>query len=132
MVKILVVEDGEFVWESFFRTLVLIFKIPQENIHRARWYTEGQEMIQSEIYDIIFLDHNMPYSDPGTDDEEKIYDLIRPVGYGLLPLVREKQPQAVVVGTSSMAPQASLPFDFLIDKSRLSDEIRPLLARFLH
>lgn len=130
MVKILVVEDGELVWKNMLRDLVQRHGVARESIERARWYTEAQEKIGSCRYDIIFLDHNMPYTDPGTDDEQKIYDLIRPVGYQLLPFIREKQPQAKVVGTSSCS-DASGSFDCFYDKTARSPQLPPMIEELL-
>lgn len=133
MAKILVIEDQETPWENFLLILVQICKIAKENIERARWYTEAQEKIQTGTYDIVFLDHRMPHSDPGcTDDSDfrKFSDQLQQIGYGLMPLLREKQPQAKVVGTSSLnrdeigrytAPEHSL------TKVNMFDELPPLV-----
>ncbi len=133
MAKILVIEDQETPWENFLIILVQICKIGKENIERARWYTEAQEKIQSGHYDIVFLDHRMPYSDPGcTDstDSRRFSDQLQQIGYGLIPLLQEKQLEAKVIGTSSLSRDEIGRFtipELSIVKMNLFDELPPLI-----
>lgn len=137
MAKILVVEDQEAPWKYFLLTLVESCGVAKENIERARWYTEAQEKIRLGHYDIVFLDHMMPYSDPGctdTSDFDKFCDQCQQIGYGLMPLLQEKQPQAKVVGTSSLSREQIGCFTFpehSLVKLKLFDELPPLLQQLL-
>jgi len=79
--------------------------MPKEDITRARWYTEAEKRIIDGFYDIIFLDHRMPYDDPGytdMDDYAAFSKILENIGYGLMPMLQEHQPQAIIIGTSSL------------------------------
>ncbi len=132
--KILVIEDQEAPWENYELVLIQICKIAKVDVDRARWYTEAQEKIESKQYNIIFLDHRMPEDDPGcTDlsDFERFCGKLQNIGYGLLPLVQQEQPNAVVIGTSSLsrgeigryvAPER------LLNKTNMFDELPGIMS----
>lgn len=137
MVRILVIEDQEAPWENYMLILGQICKIVKADVDRARWYTEAEKMVESDQYDIIFLDHRMPQDDPGcTDvsDFDRFRDQLQNIGYGLLTLIQHKQPNAVVVGTSSLSRgeigRYSSP-ERRLDKTNMFDELPELLNSVL-
>ena len=136
--KILVIEDQEGPWSNFLTILLQMCHIPAENIIRARWYTEAQAKIEEGQYDIVFLDHRMPYDDPGCTDDMETFDkfcrTLQNIGYGLLSSIREKQPQAKIVGTSSLSGGEIGRFEkpeVTLTKINLFDELPPLIESFL-
>ena len=132
MKKVLVVEDQEMPW-MMFKAALKACGIPPETVVRARCYSEAEEKIQSEKYDLIFLDHRMPMDDPGFTDSldlKAFSGYLQEIGYGLLPLIATHQPQAVVVGTSSLSASERGSFGtppHYISKLDLFDELPPLL-----
>ncbi len=133
MRKILVIEDQEAPWENYLLALTQICHIPEADITRARWYTEAEEKIASGTYDIVFLDHRMPYDDPGCTDASdfgKFVESLQGIGYNLTALLQSKQPQAVVVGTSSLNPKDFGPYKFptlKLDKTNIFDELPAII-----
>jgi CheY-like chemotaxis protein len=73
----------------------------------AYWYTQAEEMIRSGCeYDVILLDHRMPYDKPDcTEDGDfnRFCDQLRNIGYGLVSVIRDCLPKAIVIGTSSLS-----------------------------
>jgi len=72
----------------------------------ARCYAKAEELISSHSYDLILLDHRMPCQDTGeleTEDFNAFCSRLENIGYGLIPLIKEKSPSAVIIGTSSLS-----------------------------
>lgn len=134
--KVLVIEDQEAPWKSFIMILVQLCGLSEKDIDRARWYTEAEQKLSTGQYDIILLDHMMPHEDPGcTDKDYKKFDpLIKGIGYRLLPLIGEKQPQATVIGTSSLS-QAELRGieqpTLIVKKLEMWDKLKPTIEAIL-
>ncbi len=138
--KMLFVEDQESPWNSWVN-FAFKDKFPkyfpdfnETNYQRARWYTEAKEMIQKNNYDIIFLDHSMPYDNPGCTDMEdfdKFCSQIEKIGYTLIPYIKEKNQSTIVVGTSSLNSREigslSIQPDIKVVKLDLWDKWEPLL-----
>jgi CheY-like chemotaxis protein len=101
--RVLVVEDQEGPLEAF--VYHLTNNTPDITFDVAKWYSAAEEMIRSDQYDVIFLDHRMPYDDPGCTDADmnRFGDQLRNIGYGLIPLIREKMPSTIIIGTSSLS-----------------------------
>ncbi len=62
-------------------------------------------MLKEGNYDMIFLDHRMPVNDVGdleNTDFHAFCDKLSNIGYNLIPLIKKIQPNAVIVGTSSL------------------------------
>lgn len=101
--KILVIEDQEPPLEAFKYHLS---RADGVTFDVAKWYIAAEKLISEYQYDVIFLDHRMPYEDPGctdTEDFDRFCDQLKNIGYGLLPLIKDKQPGAIVIGTSSLS-----------------------------
>ncbi len=133
MKKILVIEDQEACWGGYLFALTEERNIPLENVQRARWYTEAEEKLISDKYDVIFLDHRMPYNDPkctDVSDFDAFSKHFQNIGYGLLPLIKEHQPEALIVGSSSLCKgeigQYEIPLT-TIKKLYLEDEVCKIL-----
>lgn len=132
ILHILLVEDQKYPREN----LVSALKLCGDGllIDVAGWYTQTEAFVQSGCpYDVIFLDHRMPYDDPGctdTEDFDRFCDQLRNIGYGLIPLICEYLPGAVIVGTSSLDPQELRGFkepNFKMDKTNPWEEIPRVL-----
>lgn len=100
----------------------------------AKWYSQAEEYVKLGGYDLVFLDHRMPRENPGcTDDKEKdrFYDQLENIGYGLIPTIRKYNPNAVIVGTSSMKNEIEKNFqkpDYQIEKGfDMVEEIKRVL-----
>ncbi len=131
--KVLIVEDQELPLEYMSEVLMKHGAVCTV----AKWYDQAVSMVCSEErYDLVFLDHRMPKADPGcTDlsDFDRFCDQLHNVGYRLVTLIREHQPQAVVIGTSSLQPSeihasGCIPPDRRIDKTNPWEEIPRVLG----
>jgi len=76
--------------------------------HTARWYTQAEDKINQTSYDLVLLDHRMPYDDPrSTEDDEdmgdKFFSTLKNIGYELIDKIKEKDSRTIVVGTSSLS-----------------------------
>ena len=133
--RILVIEDPAAPWDNFSLILTQMCGMTNAQIDHARWYTEAKEMIEMEQYDVILLDHRMPYDDPRCTDEtnfRKFSAQLRNIGYGLLPLIETRQKRTVVIGTASLNPDEMGPYtapELRLDKTNMFDELPPLLER---
>ncbi len=105
--KILLVEDQEATLEIliYVITKVFISKYSKHvSIDVAKWYQVAEELININQYDLILLDHRMPYEDPKCTDEDGhiYYDKLKNIGYGLIKNVRKISPNTKIIGTSSL------------------------------
>lgn len=94
----------------------------QRGIDLARSYSSAEEFIKRNSYDLIFLDHRLPYEDQG-DLESKDFNTFAETldgrGYYLIPEIRQRNPVAAIIGTSSLSDYESrqLPRpDYRLDK----------------
>ncbi|MFZ2226679.1 MAG: hypothetical protein WA064_05485 [Candidatus Moraniibacteriota bacterium] len=121
--RILVVEDQLVGIEAIIDAIVNVVPdfFPKYSVSFARWYQMAKELISEESYGLIFLDHRMPNEDPGCgEDDERCKYAVRDLGYNLIPIIREKLPEALIIGTSSMRSDefSKLPApDFRIQKA---------------
>ncbi|KYK25304.1 hypothetical protein AYK26_02385 [Euryarchaeota archaeon SM23-78] len=101
--KILIVEDQKFPLESLESAVESV--MPKADYDIAKWYKQAEELIETKKYDLVILDHRMPYEDPGCTedtDEEKFFASLREIGYTLIPVIKKKDPKTIVIGTSSL------------------------------
>ena len=141
--KLLIVEDQMYTLEAL--ELAVQEAGPKYGFEKhdvARCYDRAKEMIESDSYKVILLDHRMPKEDQGTlekTNSRKFRSRLQDIGYGLIPLIRAKDPETVIIGTSSMMMDPSsmspaeiraykLP-DHQIDKtsSRLKKDLEKIL-----
>lgn len=101
--RILIVEDMEAPLWSFG---IVIKELGDGHIvHIAKWYLQAKEMLGENQYDVVFLDHRMPYDKPRcTEDEDfkKFCAQLQDIGYGLIDFIHEKSPTTVIIGTSTL------------------------------
>jgi CheY-like chemotaxis protein len=77
------------------------------DLHVAQWYSDAEQKIKQEKYDLIFLDHRMPYNKPPCSEDEdmdKFSASLQEIGYGLMQDIQTHNSNAVIVGTSSLSP----------------------------
>jgi CheY-like chemotaxis protein len=126
MARILIVEDQELTLELLeFAVKKLLPKYFEEGSKYdvAKWYAQAEELIRKNRYDIVILDHRMPRTDPGCTDASdfnRFSATLQNIGYGLIDLIRETNPSAVIIGTSSLNPDElrhTPKPDYLITKS---------------
>jgi CheY-like chemotaxis protein len=118
--KILVVEDQMGPLESLdiaIRLALLKEKTPlafpenaeldltQRGIDVSRSYQDAQNFINNKCYDLIFLDHRLPYENQSELEKKDFDAFCRTLdgrGYYLIPAIKQKNPGTIVIGTSSL------------------------------
>ena len=109
--RILIVEDQEAPREALeyaVDTVVPRYDIAYapESRKTATCYSEASELITLNHYDLILLDHRMPIRPTGNLERDN-FDLFSAqlvnVGYGLIPLILQKNPEVILIGTSSLS-----------------------------
>jgi len=93
--KTLIIEDEEDTAESMKEILESL----SYKVHVAAQLDKAREMSASGGYDLVFLDHFLPETRGERDS---------PVGYYLVGYIRQTNPNAVIVGISSLTPEAIL------------------------
>jgi CheY-like chemotaxis protein len=111
--KVLIVEDQKYPLEVVQRAVEEVFPkyYSEYSSTIVRSYNDAKEQIEKEIFDIIFLDHRLPYDDLGDledKDFDKFSDSLRYIGYSLIETIKKNNPSTVVIGTSSEAKKALL------------------------
>lgn len=101
----------------------------------ARCYSQAEGLISSHSYDLILLDHRMPCEATGNleqEDFQAFCDKLENIGYGLIPLIKEKSPSAVIIGTSSLSAGEMRRFplpEYQLDKVMAFQGLEPLLVK---
>lgn len=102
----------------------------------ATSYKEAKINIENGVFDIVLLDHRLPYEDQGdleNTDFDKFCESLQNVGYGLITEIKRKNPNCIVIGTSSMKEEAlrlGRP-DFSIEKLNVtSGDLKKIMAKF--
>jgi CheY-like chemotaxis protein len=124
--KTLIVEDQE-------RPLKLLREavedtLPNSRIDEARSYTSARNQIMQENYDLILLDDRMPYNDLiglEQSDLKEYSNHLESLGYSLAPEIRERNPNAIIIGTSSDAVKVDS-LDWAVNKWDVEDKINSL------
>ncbi len=103
--RLLIVEDQEWTLASLKRAVGKVMPaystgFSEKDYDIAKWYLKAKELVGQNAYDIVLLDHCLPFADPG-DLEGKVEE----IGYGLVGPIKKKSPKTVVVGTSSLDPR---------------------------
>jgi len=117
--KILVVEDQSGPLENISLAIrEAIFKenlekrftdTPEEDLKErgvdvARCYDEALEAVGDKEYDLVFLDHRLPYENQTeleASDFDEFCKCLDNIGYGLIPTIKDRSKKTVVIGTSS-------------------------------
>ncbi|MDP3882254.1 MAG: response regulator [Nanoarchaeota archaeon] len=103
----------------------------------AECYNEAQGLISQNAYDIVILDHRMPMENQShlqRKDFKAFCETLRDVGYSLIPEIKQRNPNAVVIGTSSLSRDElrrySAP-DFKLDKvtMQVSEDLEKIVAQ---
>src|SRR3989344_5148372 len=114
--KTLIIEDQQYPLEAL---EAAVQSVGIKTCDLARWYTQAEQCVRQQQYDLVLLDHRMPYDDPGctdTSDFGRFSQSLQEVGYSLIPLIRERSPAAIIVGTSSQKVRNSPQPDYTISK----------------
>ncbi|OGY48255.1 MAG: hypothetical protein A3D39_00120 [Candidatus Buchananbacteria bacterium RIFCSPHIGHO2_02_FULL_39_17] len=72
----------------------------------ARCYDDARNKILENNYALILLDNRMSYHDLGElehTDFDRFCDSLQNIGYTLIPLIKERNQQTVIIGTSSLS-----------------------------
>jgi len=140
--RVLVVEDQKYPLEAIQGAVNRVFPqnysgFAKNGFDSAKFYDGAKHLVDGSSYDFVFLDHRMPRTDVG-DLEETDMDAfsgsLEGIGYGLISAIRGKNPNAVVIGTSSMDDGELRRYgtlDFKLDKSSsgIFDDLRAILAK---
>ena len=109
--KILIVEDQEATLESLENAVDIVmprFDADYKPSHKeiAKCYSYEMKKITNSSYDLILLDHRMPIQEVG-NLERTNFDLFSAqlvnIGYSLIPIIQQKLPKAIIIGTSSLS-----------------------------
>ena len=104
--RILIAEDQEGPLEALEYALQEV--MPEVQRDTAKWYSQAEGLINRENYDIVFLDNRMPYEDPGCTDRsdfDRFVKTLRNTGYELIHLIKQRNPDTIVIGTSSLSEE---------------------------
>ena len=126
--RILIVEDQLDTLRSLenaVRTVFPKYHLSFQAYEVARCYQEAQSAVQNNVYDFVLLDHRMPelpfpepdvirkggsLSDLTKEEQAKYFKQedensrnSKGIGYNLINLIKQKNPETRVIGTSSMA-----------------------------
>jgi CheY-like chemotaxis protein len=110
--NVLIIEDQHYPLDAL--TIAVNKVVPKydssftkDQLHIAKSYTSAQARIASQQYDLVLLDHRMPREDDTRNLEETDFNAfsrsLQNIGYGLLPYIRQRSPNAIVIGTSSLS-----------------------------
>ncbi|PIN88521.1 hypothetical protein COU61_04565 [Candidatus Pacearchaeota archaeon CG10_big_fil_rev_8_21_14_0_10_35_13] len=108
--KVLIVEDQEMptmvlswavekVMPSFFEGF------DKRSYDVARCYSEAKDRISNEDYEVILLDHKMPRENQTVleaSDSRAFARTLENIGYRLIPEIQRRNPECLVIGTSSL------------------------------
>jgi len=76
-----------------------------QNRETVRCYSEARDKLANNEYLIVLLDHRMPIQNTGNLEKEN-FDLfsaqLANIGYSLIPVIQQKSPDTIVIGTSSL------------------------------
>ena len=115
--KILIVEDNpdalEYIADTFICEVLgepesaqshddPVQALRQRGVDVATTYADAERYVQENVYDAVFLDHNLPRANNKFSES---------IGYGLISVIRNKNPNTMIIGTSSMPPEALNNFD---------------------
>ena len=109
--------------------------LEERGVDVARGYSEAEAFVGNKEYDAVFLDHRLPYRDQGDLEETDFRAFshsLEEIGYGLIPQIKERNPETVVIGTSSLHGDALRKFqkpDYQLDK--ISMDLEEDLAEIL-
>ena len=99
-------------------------ELREKGIDFARCYNEAEGIITDlpNHYDLVFLDHRLPYENCTNLEHnlEAFSDKVQDIGYGLIQKIRQYQPDAKIIGTSSLSKDKLKKFeepDFYLDKT---------------
>jgi len=133
--KLLIVEDGTDALRvmKYGLKAALSKSHPDYECDIARGYHQVEDFVKKNLYDLVLLDHNLPYDDQTAleyTDERKYSDLLCPVGYTLIDVIRRRSPSTIIIGTSSGDPCELRGFpepDYRMGKGQIKEELGRIL-----
>lgn len=134
--KLLIVEDQKYALMALERAVkkVMLSRCSGLSYDVARCYQQAEELISTCNYDLVLLDHRMPYEHPGNLEEEdpaRFSESLHDIGYGLLGKIKEKNPATIVIGTSSQREiKGFLELDYQIDKAQAREDLERIAIEF--
>ncbi len=150
--KILIVEDQywplEILKKNVFKLLFGPAKVcstprafhSKHTLDTAKSYAEARDLIKKQRYDLVLLDHRMPLTNPGfrdIDNPRPFSDLLDQAqkkgigGYALIPLIKKRNPRAIIIGTSSLTHEITRfpPPDYTIDKNEAAAGLEAIFGK---
>lgn len=132
--SILIVEDQRLPLKAL--EVAVKRALPGEQYDVARCYSDAEQQIAHNSYSLVLLDHRMPRDTVCTEEEdfERFSESLENIGYGLIPAIKERDPSAVVIGTSSLNPQELARFpqpDYCMSKTfgQAAKELEAILQK---
>ena len=109
--KLLIVEDQEGPLEALERAVNKVMPAHYTDFLKgdydlARCYDNAQKKILENDYQIVLLDNRLPYNDQGdleTTDFDRFCSNLENIGYTLIPVIKVRNPNTIVIGTSSLS-----------------------------
>jgi CheY-like chemotaxis protein len=103
----------------------------------ARCYNDARNAISNGNYDVVLLDHRMPYENQVelmNRDFDSFVKTLNNVGYSLISLIHQRNPKAVVIGTSSLKGSELRSFqspDFILEKvsMQVSQDLEKIVSQ---
>jgi CheY-like chemotaxis protein len=110
-------------------------ELAERNVDTARDYQVSQEVIKANCYDLVFLDHRIPIQYDPLLEKKDIFEYsetLKNLGYSLIPSIKKKNQNVVVIGTSSCHPDELRDFehpDYVLDKTgaHVSEDLTSIL-----
>lgn len=111
--KLLIVEDQKYPLEALEHAVIEVmprhFKgFTKNDYDVVKSYNSAQKRIESSTYGIVLLDNRMPYEDQGDledRDMRKFSETLDNIGYSLISDIKRKNPNTIVIGTSSLSKE---------------------------
>lgn len=141
--KMLIVEDQG----DPLRLLEVVVRevLPTTSYDIARSYNAVRKIINEHKYGLILLDHRMPIEDTPEPvapmgenvdyteyfkQEQAYSNILKNMGYSLIPEIKRANPQTVIVGTSSMKRELenSPSPDFSLNKLNAKEDLEKILS----
>ena len=102
--------------------------LPNSEVDEARSYYSAKNIIMQNNYDLVLLDDRMPYNDLvelEQSDPKEYSNHLESLGYSLAPEIRKRNPNAIIIGTSSDAMGVDS-LDETVKKWDVEDQINEL------
>lgn len=111
MVNILIVEDQTEPLVALQSAVHIVLPTLYPSYYKGRYdlarcYNDARQKISENDYDMVLLDNRMPRENQGNLEEtdfDTFCSRLENIGYTLIPDIKRKNPNTVIIGTSSLS-----------------------------